>query len=124
MILKKLEELKPEKKPFVPQDGIILPKVTVEFTEGETAFDILLRVTRSYNIQMEYHADGLFGGAYIEGIGHLYDFDCGDGSGWMYQINSQFPNYGCSSYEMKENDHMIWCYTCDIGKDVGDPYWD
>ena len=25
---------------------------------------------------------------------------------------------------MKDGDKMVWCYTCNIGKDVGDQYYD
>ena len=56
---------------------------------------------------------------YIEGIHNLYEFDCGDLSGWMYKVNGWFPNYGCSRYQLKQGDVIEWVYTCDLGKDVG-----
>ena len=57
---------------------------------------------------------------YIEGINHLYEFDCGEQSGWMYKVNEWFPNYGCSSYELSDGDVIVWCYTCKgLGTDVG-----
>ncbi len=48
--------------------------------------------------QLEYSWTPLYDSYYIEGIGHLYEFDAGPESGWMYKVNSSFPNYGCSSY--------------------------
>ena len=27
---------------------------------------------------------------------------CGNGSGWMYQVNDWFPNYGCSRYQLQD----------------------
>ncbi len=40
----------------------------------------------------------MYNSYYVEGIGNLYEFDCGKESGWMYKVNGRFPNYGCSSY--------------------------
>lgn len=123
-ILDNLDDLKQGLEDFVPADGVILAPIKVEILEGETAFDVLKRVTRNEKIQMEFRNDPLYSGAYVEGIGHLYEFDCGSGSGWMYKVNGWFPNYGCSQYQLKDGDTMEWCYTCDVGKDVGDQYWD
>ena len=109
---------------YIPKDGTILAETRVEITDGETAFEVLKRVTREKRIQMEFRNDPLYSGAYIEGINHLYELDGGSGSGWMYKVNGWFPNYGCSQYKMKDGDKMVWCYTCNIGKDVGDQYYD
>ncbi len=64
----------------------------------------------------------MYNSAYIEGINNLYEFDCGSLSGWMYKVNEWFPNYGCSRYELKNGDDVVWCYTCDLGYDVGGGY--
>lgn len=109
---------------YIPKDGTILAETRVEIADGETAFEVLKRVTREEGIQMEFRSDPLYSGAYIKGINHLYEFDGGSGSGWMYKINGWFPNYGCSQYKIKDGDRMVWCYTCNIGKDVGDQYYD
>ena len=61
----------------------------------------------------------MYNSAYIEGINNLYEFDCGELSGWMYKVNGWFPNYGCSRYQLKEGDVIEWVYTCDLGVDVG-----
>lgn len=54
-------------------------------------------------------------------INHLYEFDCGVESGWMYKVNEWFPNYGCSAYELKGGEDIVWCYTCNgLGEDVGE----
>lgn len=58
--------------------------------------------------------------AYVEGINNLYEFDCGQLSGWMYNVNGWFPNYGCSKYTVQDGDVINWVYTCNLGKDVGD----
>ena len=54
----------------------------------------------------------------IEGIGNLYEFDCGELSGWMYTVNGQAPNYGCSQYQLEDGDVVEWIYSCDMGRDA------
>lgn len=106
--------------PYLPEDGVILAATEVEYTPGETVFDVLLRVTRDNDIQFEFREDALYSGAYVEGINYLYELDAGALSGWMYKVNEQFPNYGCGRYEVEDDDVIVWLYTCDLGLDVGD----
>ena len=64
----------------------------------------------------------IYNSAYIEGIHNLYEFDVGEGSGWMYSVNGWYPNYGCSRYALQDGDVVEWRYTCDLGYDVGGGY--
>lgn len=119
-ILGHQDDLDPAKAPYVPADGVILPETMVEFNPGETAFEVLQRVCTARDIQLEYSWTPIYDSYYIEGINHLYEFDCGSQSGWMYEVNDEFPNYGCSGYEVKSGDTIVWCYTCEgLGSDVG-----
>ena len=118
-ILDHLDELDPEKVELVPEDGWILAPVTVEFTAGQNVFDVLLATVKANAIHMEYQNTPMYETAYIEGIGNLYEFDCGALSGWMYKVNGWFPNYGCSRYAVQAGDVIEWVYTCDLGSDVG-----
>jgi hypothetical protein len=106
---------------FVPKDGVILKKTEFVLREGDTAFNMLQRVTRYNRIQMEYQGADLnkFGSVYIRGINYLYEFSCGELSGWMFKVNGEFLNYGCSKYELKDGDVVEWIYTCDLGRDIG-----
>lgn len=108
----------------VPSDGWILHEMTVEFKKGQTVFDVLKNVTRTRAIQMEYSFTALYGSYYIEGINNLYEFDCGELSGWEYCVNGKFPAFGCSKYVLKDGDKIEWKYTCDLGADVGNPYFE
>ena len=119
-ILDNMDSLDPEKTELVPADGWILQPLTVTFYENESVFDVLLRVCMENSIHMEYTDTPIYNSAYIEGIGNLYEFDCGSLSGWMYSVNGWFPNYGCSRYQLQDGDRVEWVYTCDLGKDVGD----
>lgn len=118
-ILDNMDQLKPSKSGYVPGDGMILYPIEVEFTEGETAFDVLKRVCSSADIQLEYSWNAGFGSNYIEGINHLYEFDCGDGSGWMYHVNGWYPDRGVSVYELSDGDYIEFRYTCSLGVDLG-----
>lgn len=119
-ILDNIKDLNPEKVELVPEDGWLMEPEAVTFQEGESVFDVLLRVCQKQKIHMEYVNTPMYNSAYIEGIGNLYEFDCGSLSGWMYNVNGWFPNYGCSRYALQEGDIICWVYTCDLGADVGD----
>lgn len=120
-ILDNLDNLEEEKAPYVPKDAVILPKTQVSFTEGDTVFEVLQKVCAAAELQIEYSWTPMYNSYYIEGINHLYEFDCGNESGWMYKVNEWFPNYGCSAYALKNGDAIVWCYTCNgLGADVGE----
>ena len=121
-ILDNMDWLDPEKVDIVPADGWILRPVKVEFKDGESVFDVLQRTCREKKIHMEFSDTPMYNSAYIEGIYNLYEFDCGELSGWMYKVNDWFPNYGCSRYQLKDGDVICWVYTCDLGNDVGGGY--
>ena len=119
-ILDNVGKLNKEKAPFVPKDAVILPQTRVSFAEGDTVFDVLQKVCTAADIQLEYSWTPAYDSGYIEGINHLYEFDCGSQSGWMYKVNDWFPNYGCSTYKVENGDDIVWCYTCNgLGADVG-----
>lgn len=118
-LLDNMDNVKESKKKYVPASGVILKKTKVTFTEGETVYDILKRTCKTAGIQLEVSYSGGYGSYYVEGIGHLYEFDCGRESGWVYSVNGRQPNYGCSSCVVQEGDNIVWSYTCSgMGKDV------
>lgn len=121
-ILNNMSWLDPNKAELVPADGVILPPTQVTFYEGESVFNVLQRTCKQQKIHMEFSNTPMYNSAYIEGIHNLYEFDCGDLSGWMYSVNGWFPNYGCSRYALQEGDVVQWVYTCDLGADVGGGY--
>ena len=121
-ILDNMSMLDSDKKGIIPKNGWILKPEKVTFNEGESAFDILQKVCREKSIHMESSWTPVYDSAYIEGINNIYEFDCGDRSGWKYCVNNYFPNYGCSRYAVKKNDIIEWKYTCDSGYDIGGGY--
>ena len=107
---------------LIPSDGWVLQPMEVTFYEGENVFHVLQRVCKQQKVHLEFMDIPLYNSAYIEGIHNLYEFDAGDLSGWMYKVNDWFPNYGCSRYQLEDDDVIEWVYTCDLGNDVGGGY--
>ena len=118
-ILNNLADLDPDKRELVPSNGVILAPTKVTFYEGESVFDVLQRVCKEKGIHLESSWTPIYNSAYIEGIHNLYEFDCGELSGWMYRVNGWYPNYGCSRYQLVDGEKVEFRYTCDLGKDVG-----
>ena len=54
----------------------------------------------------------VYNSVYIEGINNIYEFDCGELSGWLYKVNNESPGVGCSLYKLKDGDVVEWIYTC------------
>ena len=106
---------------FIPSDGIILKKTKFELKDNESVFDILVKATRKYRIHMEYQgaSNNQYNSVYIQGINNIYEFSCGELSGWMYNVNGNYPNIGADKYILKDGDNIEWRYTCDLGRDLG-----
>ncbi|MER1986537.1 MAG: DUF4430 domain-containing protein [Solibacillus sp.] len=120
-VLDQLDKLKPELLPYVEEDGTILEETEYVLRPGDTVFEILNRATRHHRIQMEYQgADmNIYNSVYVQGIQYLYEFSCGPLSGWMYEVNGEFPNHGVSQYILHDGDDIAFYYTCDLGRDIG-----
>lgn len=118
-ILNNMSNLTPGKEAMVPSNGIIFAESAVTFYPGESVYDVLKRETRNNRIHLEANYVPVQGSVYVEGINNLYEFDCGELSGWNYFVNGWSPNYGCDRYAVKEGDVIHWEYTCDQGRDTG-----
>lgn len=117
-ILQNRDSLNEAKAAFVPEDGVILKKTKVQIESGDNAYIILERTCRKYKIHFEASYTPVYKTYYVEGIHQLYEFDCGNTSGWMYLVNGEKMNYGCSKYSVKAGDDILWTYSCKLGKDV------
>lgn len=109
---------------YLPKDGIILAETAYPLQENETVFSLLSRVARNQNIQLEYQGaeQNVLGTVYVQGISYLYEFSCGENSGWVYRVNGTVPNVGCSAYSLKSGDTVEWLYTCRLGQDIEEVY--
>lgn len=94
---------------LVPDDGILYSR-EIEFSPGESAFDLLKRAMRDAGIPMEFTSSP-GGGAYIEGIANIYEFDFGDMSGWTYSVNGEYPQLSCALWEVGAGDRIVFEYA-------------
>ena len=118
-LLNQLDRVPAEKVSLVPEDGIMLEVTEVEFAGGESVFDVFRKVLREEKLHFEYVDASAYDSVYIEGIGNIYEFDCGPQSGWMFSVNDVYPGLGCSAYTLADGDVIVFSYTCDLGADLG-----
>ena len=118
-LLTQLDKVPAEKVTLVPEDGIMLAATKVEFIGGESVFDVFRKVLREEKIHFEYVDASAYDSVYIEGIGNIYEFDCGPQSGWMFSVNDVYPGLGCSAYTLADGNVIVFSYTCDLGADLG-----
>lgn len=109
-----LERLKSEKAEILPQDGIILKEENLEFSEGESVYDLILRELKKRKIHFDFVYTPQYNSAYIKGIANLYEFDAGSMSGWLYKVNGEKPLVGTSQYIIKNNDKIEVYYSCNL----------
>ena len=118
-LLGSLDKLSEGKAALVPEDGMLLPVTEVEFTGGNSVFDVFRQTLKNQKIHFEYVDASTYDSVYIEGIGNLYEFDCGPQSGWMYSVNGTYPGLGCSGYTLADGDVIVFSYTLNLGADLG-----
>lgn len=111
-VLHNLDKLDKSKHDLIPKDGIIYESNDADFQDGESAFDLLLREMKNNEIHLEFEFTPQFESSYVEGIGNLYEFDCGTMSGWIYKVNGEISSCGCSQYRLKNDDYIEWIYMC------------
>ena len=111
-ILKKKELWKNGLEEVIPASGIYYSG-KCSFTEKESVYDILKRITKENNIALDSEYTPMYGTYYVKGIGGLYQFDCGSESGWMYSVNGRTPNVGASNYQVSNGDVIVFYYVCE-----------
>jgi len=97
-----------------PNGGYFLTERSYDVAPGTTAADLLLGagLTVVSNSESEY-------GFYVESINGIGEFDQGSGSGWMYKVDGEFPDYSAGAYTLSPGDYVEWVYTRQLGDDVG-----
>lgn len=114
-VLSNMEKLNKEKMSLIPSDGVIYENKNAVFYEGETVFNVLVRELKKNKIHYEFTHTPIYNSNYINGIGNLYEFDCGELSGWLYKVNGAMPSYGSSQYKLKDKDVIEFIYSCNKG---------
>lgn len=102
---------------YTGDNGIIASRAAVKVPENASVYEALHTFCLENDIQMEASGTS-FGTAYIRGINHLYEFDGGISSGWVFLVNRVYATSGASNVHLKEGDEVWWFYTLAFGKDV------
>ncbi len=111
-VFRHLEDLKEGKQDLIPPGGVFFKGQNIAFSEGESVYDVLDRELKKKNISLQAVKNPIYKSVYIKGIGGLSEFDCGSSSGWMYRVNGENPTYGCSQYQVKPGDEIVFYYSC------------
>lgn len=101
----------------ISSNEVPLPPTEMEITDGDTVLAALIDITRKHKVQMDYRG-GQGATAYVEGMANVYEFDRGQGSGWMYRVNGIFPDRGAGVVPLLDGDRVEWLYTTDLGVDL------
>ena len=48
---------------------------------------------------------------YVSAIGGLAEKQCGNGSGWTYAVNGEFPGKACGRYTLTGGESISWIYS-------------
>lgn len=118
-ILDNMENLEEGLEDYVG-DGIILEDKEYVLREGDTVFEMLKRVTSYNKILIEYQgADkNIYNSIYVKGINHIYEYSCGELSGWVFLVNGEQSDISCGKYKLKDGDKIQWIYSCNLGRDL------
>ena len=97
-----------EKNPAIPESGIIL-NTTVTVKQGSTAMDAIKEACSKALVEIDETR------GYIKSVGTLAEKDCGGASGWLYSVNSTFPNTSSDKYVLTDGDSVELHYTVKNG---------
>ena len=96
----------------IPENGIFLEHAGIDFYEGETAHDLLLRLAKHEKLPVDFASSQY--GAYIRGIGSLYESDAGPASGWLYTVNGESLQVAADAYQLQPGDVVRFYYVQDF----------
>ncbi len=97
------------------QKKVILCPTVVNIDPNENAYDML---KKALGDKVTATASSFDGKPYVTGIDGLKEFDDGQQSGWLYEINGKSAQVGASDYLVKNNDVIAYRYTLDWGNDL------
>ena len=88
------------------QQATISVTVEIDATAGEGE-------STTADVDLPEGADSDYG-MYVQGINGLAGGDFGDMSGWMFEVNGEMAEVGCSQYELKAGDVVTWTYVTEF----------
>ena len=91
---------------------------TVTLSSGVTARDALVAALDAAGEKYTEESNG-----YFSQIAGLSEFDHGNNSGWVYQLNGSMATKSADQYTLSRNSTMIWFYTDDYTDEYGSEQW-
>lgn len=76
--------------------------------EGATAYDALVATGADVNASDSDY------GMYVAGINGLASGDFGEMSGWMFEVNGEMSDKGCSECVLADGDVVTWLYVTEF----------
>jgi putative cell wall-binding protein/prenyltransferase beta subunit len=95
----------------------ILSSTNMSLVSGDTPYSVLIRELG----QGQVTVTGSGSSFYVSGINGLNAGNDGATSGWMYSINGVYPSAAAASISLTNGDVVVWCYTTNMGIDIGTP---
>jgi len=127
------EELNLMAEEFRRPLGTIIPATQVPYKAYDTIASVTLRLLEEKGFMASYEGDE-YSSFYLAAIGDfthrntyyasMGQFNAGEGSGWMITWDDWFINKGASEFQVTDGDVVRWQFTCQYGKDIGDPFYE
>ena len=105
-----MDRLDEAHKKIIPSDGVLLNVCTISVCEGDTAYDVLIKVCNDNGITVSQKSTVY--GKYIAGLNGIDEKDCGKSSGWLYSVNGTYPPKACNLCNIKNGDKIVFRYSC------------
>ncbi len=100
--------------------GYVLKDTNYEINADSTVWQLLEKVCADNDIAIDSSYNKKYDSIYISAIAGIGEFDHGNGSGWKYNVNGDYPNKAANRYKLEDGDDVNWRYTTKLGKDLGD----
>ncbi len=88
--------------------GDTLPLMQTDLYAGESAWDLLSRVSAAQGIAVKTTGNG--DAMYVSAIDGDGEYDYGSVSGWMYCVNDEMPWVGIANYQLQDGDVLRMRY--------------
>lgn len=100
----------------LPDDGVLLAPITVEFESGESLYSVFCRAARAKQLLLGWSGAGE--SAYLTSVNGLSEADFGSLSGWVYLVNGERLSVGMGGYLPQDGDVIRLVYSLELGHDV------
>ncbi len=96
-------------KDIADENGFIQSPTEYEVAEGSSVYDAM----SAAGLEIDESK------GYVSSVAGLGEGDCGPMSGWLFDINGEYPLESLRDTTVNDGDVISWQYTCDGGADLG-----